>query len=64
MKCIYVTVVGEQMLMKLSVENWKEHKVYEEVDLGQNIISLRWVLSEKMKGDETVIKARFQDLLL
>ena len=41
------------------LENWSEHKVYEEVeDIGQNVISLRWVLSEKMRGDETVIKAR------
>ena len=38
---------------------WIENKVFEEVeDVGQKSISVRWVLTEKPKNDEMVVKAR------
>ena len=41
------------------LENWKQFSVYEEVeDEGQNTISVRWVLSEKVKDGNISIKAR------
>ena len=40
-------------------QSWLENGVYEEAaDLGQSTISLRWVVTEKMKNGESVIKAR------
>ena len=33
--------------------NWKANKVYEEVvDSGQERVSTRWVMSEKVEGNE------------
>ena len=61
---------GEQLLMctgnssiheaKLNeYENWKQNKVFQEVsDDGQDAISVRWVITEKLKGDNRIIKAR------
>jgi hypothetical protein len=41
------------------IENWKTNSVFEEVpDAGQRAISLRWVITEKIKDDNNVIKAR------
>ena len=41
------------------VESWNENKVYEEVeDKGQSTISLRWVVTEKIKDGKNVTKAR------
>ena len=41
------------------LSNWKENDVFEEVDdVGQLPISLRWVITEKMKSGIPVIKAR------
>ena len=41
------------------IDNWLENEVYEEVeDIGQECISVRWVITEKIKGGETVTKAR------
>ena len=42
------------------IVNWKENYVFEEVeDKGQQRISVRWVVTEKLKNNLPVIKARF-----
>ena len=39
--------------------SWKENDVYEEVeDKGQKAITSKWVVTEKIKGDKKVCKAR------
>ena len=41
------------------LDKWREYKVYDEVeDLGQEAISTRWVLTEKVIDNSTVVKAR------
>ncbi|KAK3884932.1 hypothetical protein Pcinc_010775 [Petrolisthes cinctipes] len=41
------------------LNNWQDNNVYEEVeDVGQKTLSVRWVVTEKDKGGQTVIKAR------
>lgn len=41
------------------MRNWRDNKVFEEVeDLGQESLSVRWVVTEKFKGGKTVVKAR------
>lgn len=41
------------------LENWKRFSVYEEVaDCGQSCISTRWVITEKIKQEKVVVKAR------
>ena len=41
------------------LKNWRANNVYEEVnDEGQKAISTRWVITEKVKGGETICKAR------
>ena len=41
------------------IQNWRDNKVYEEVeDIGQESLSVRWVVTEKVKGGQTVVKAR------
>ena len=41
------------------IENWRENDVYEEVeDRGQESMSVRWVITEKVKSNKTVVKAR------
>ena len=41
------------------ISNWKDHKVFEEVeDEGQNTFSVRQVITKKNKDDEPVYKAR------
>ena len=45
--------------MPKELQNWKEHNVYSNVDsVGQRCISTRWVISEKMKDEKSVLKAR------
>ena len=40
-------------------QNWQENDVYEEVeDTGQEFISVRWVITEKLKDGKPVVKAR------
>ena len=40
-------------------ENWKQNKVFQVVsDNGQGAISVRWVITEKLKGGNRIIKAR------
>ena len=42
------------------LDKWHEYKVYDQVDdLGQEAISTRWVLTEKVINDSTVVKAGF-----
>lgn len=49
--------VFEAKLKELS--NWQANDVYEEVpDVGQNVLSVRWVLTEKQKDGELLVKAR------
>ena len=41
------------------IQNWQENNVYEETsDLGQSCISMRWVITEKLKDGKTVVQAR------
>ena len=41
------------------LENWKNNCVFSEVDNnGQDVISVRWVVTEKYKGGKSIIKAR------
>ena len=41
------------------LENWKKNNIYTEVDnKGQEIISVRWVLSEKTQEGVLKVKAR------
>ena len=41
------------------IESWKKNGVFEEVeDLGQQLISTRWIITEKQKEGITFIKAR------
>ena len=41
------------------IEQWKRNDVFEEVeDEGQNTISVRWIVTEKVKNDSTYVKAR------
>ena len=38
---------------------WKDNDVYEEVsDRGQNMVFVRWVITEKVKSGTPIIKAR------
>lgn len=40
-------------------DSWKENDVFEEVeDCGQSVISVRWVVTEKVKEGNTITKAR------
>ena len=44
---------------ELELASWKKNQVFVEVpDEGQDYISVRWVVTEKMKDDVPVIKAR------
>ncbi len=41
------------------LKSWQDNDVYEEVDdVGQEVLSVRWVVTEKVKGGQTVTKAR------
>ena len=41
------------------LQSWMENDVYEEVDdIGQKAISTRWIVTEKIKGEEKICKAR------
>ena len=41
------------------IKTWKDNQVYEEVlDVGQKIISVRWVITEKFKNQQLVTRAR------
>lgn len=44
---------------KKELENWIENDVFEEVDNdGQEVLTVRWVITEKVKNKQPVIKAR------
>ena len=44
--------------------NWKKQNVYrEEEDMGQSCISVRWVLSQKVKNGQNITKARLFAIL-
>ena len=41
------------------IKNWNNNGVYEEVDdIGQDAMTVRWVITEKIKNGKSVIKAR------
>jgi hypothetical protein len=41
------------------IENWNDNEVYEEVNnIGQKVMSVRWVVTEKLKDGNRVVKAR------
>ena len=41
------------------IKKWRDNEVYEEVvDVGQRVISVRWVVTEKFKRGVLVTKAR------
>ena len=43
----------------LEIDNWKKHNVYTEVpNDGERHITVRWVITEKVKEGVTVVKAR------
>ena len=43
---------------ELEMLNWQENDVYEEVeDRGQEFLSVRWVITEKVKDGKPVVKA-------
>ena len=44
---------------KKEIENWVKNEVFEEVeDTGQNVITVRWVVTEKENEGKTITKAR------
>ena len=44
---------------ELEVQNWQDNDVYEEVeDIGQDFISVQWVITEKLKNGKPIVKAR------
>lgn len=44
---------------KKEIASWQENGVYEEVEnVGQEALSVRWVITEKFKSNQPVIKAR------
>ena len=46
-------------LLRKKVQSWKNNAVYEEVEnVGQEVISVRWVITEKLKEGKSLIKAR------
>ena len=49
----------------VELENWKMHKVYEEVEnKGQSFISVKWVITQKYKGECMYYKAsQWQEVL-
>lgn len=50
-------IVGQAKLREMS--NWTANDVFQEVDdLGQRCISLRWIITEKFKDGNPLIKAR------
>lgn len=52
---------SEEVLSAKNTEmlNWIDNCVYEEVeDEGQDFITVRWVITEKLKNDKTLIRAR------
>ena len=61
---IYLTAVDTndvdvQQAMLVELENWKHLNVYSEVeDNGQVCVSTRWVVIEKYKDGEKVVKAQ------
>ena len=45
--------------MDIELNNWRRNRVYEELPYtGQNCISTRWVMTEKLVNGEKKIKAR------
>ena len=45
--------------MELEIENWKKNQVFEEVvDVGQETISVKWVMKDKHKDGKVIHKAR------
>ena len=41
------------------IESWKSNDVYEEVEnVGQDALTVRWVVTEKIKDGQSVVKAR------
>ena len=41
------------------LESWKQNNVFEEVEnKGQDLISVKWIITEKLKNGEKIIKAR------
>ena len=58
---IYLNELENQAMEAKMTElgNWKRQEVYrEEEDMGQSYISVRWVLSQKVKNGENITKAR------
>ena len=56
-----VLFINEDVLAakEREMKNWQDNQVYTEVeDNGQPVISVRWVITEKRKNGESVIKAR------
>ena len=44
---------------EVEMKNWHDNNVYDEVeDVGQSAVSVRWVITEKVKNNRTIVKAR------
>ena len=57
---IYMTAIQNQAIIaKMNeLKSWKKQEVYCEEGIAQSCISVRWVLSRKIKNGENVTKAR------
>ena len=57
---IYMTAIENQAIIaKMNeLESWKKQEVYCEEYIAQSCVSVRWVLSRKIKNGEYVTKAR------
>ena len=58
---VMITIWGERTMeaKRKEMENWKENDVFEEVEWeGQTLISVRWIVTEKVKKEGKVVKAR------
>ena len=39
------------------IQNWRENDIFEEIEnCGQNSVSVRWVMNEKIKGEKSATK--------
>ena len=58
---VMITMSDEVVMeaKRKEIGNWIENEVFEEVEWeGQKLISVRWIITEKMKKDGMVVKAR------
>ena len=56
---LYTNEAVEEAKSK-EIKNWQDNEVFEEVESseGQKVLSVRWVITEKVQEDKEVVKAR------